>query len=199
MSQTHGNDDPLQAIKDIVGDSTLLIAIAGAIASIVTSMIPFSPVLGGILCGWLVQDDEQRGAVVGGLSGLIISLPFAVFILPVLGLGLLSGSGEGIFAMIFIAFLLVVALLYTAGISAVGGFIGVRLYQDRVADSRSDHQFSDAGSSTQTGDDSWNDDQGTVSDGSGSDVDTANRTGEDDESIEYGMDEDNFDHVADDE
>ncbi|NHN40253.1 DUF5518 domain-containing protein [Halorubellus sp. JP-L1] len=134
MSQSHRSDDPLQAIKDITGDSTLLIALAGAAVSILTSFVPFSPVLGGALAGWLVRDDPMQGAKVGGLSGLVISLPLGLIVIPFFGIAIFDGGASGI-AFLFIAmFVVFVGLLYTVGISALGGYLGVRFYQSRIVE-----------------------------------------------------------------
>jgi uncharacterized Tic20 family protein len=133
MSHSPQNDDPLQSVKDFTGDSTMIIALLGAFVSLITGFIPFSPLIGGGLAGWLVRDDETRAVKVAGLSGLILALPVAFIFVPVFGLALLGGPRVGIAFLLLTFFVVALALFYTAGISAIGGYIGVRLYQSRVA------------------------------------------------------------------
>lgn len=132
MSHSQGKEDPLQSVKDVVGDSAIAIALAGAVVSIATSYVPFSPLLGGLLVGWLVRDDKMRGAKLGGLSGLVLALPGTFIIVPFFGFALLDASVGGFFFLLLAMFFVGIVLVYTVGISAVGGYIGVSLYQDRV-------------------------------------------------------------------
>jgi len=171
MSHSHQSDDPIQAIKDVTGDNTLLIALAGAAVSILTSFVPFSPLIGGALAGWLVRDDPMRGAKIGGLSGLVVSLPLGFIFIPVFGLAIFD-AGTGGFAFLFLGmFLIFLGLVYTAGISALGGYLGVRFYQSRIVEgnghgragprthgAESTARGGHGGDATDAGDDEWGSD-----------------------------------------
>lgn len=97
---------------------TLIHAAIGAAVTVVVSFTVFSPILGGAVAGYL---EEHHGGRVGALSGLIAS----VFVLPfaLLFLFLLAG-GIGIAALVLLVIPLVV-VLYTVGLSALGGVVGV--------------------------------------------------------------------------
>jgi Fe2+ transport system protein B len=98
---------------------TLIHAAIGAAATVVFSFTVFSPILGGAVAGYL---EEHHGGRVGALSGLIAS----VFVLPfaLLFLFLLAGGVFGIAALVLLVIPLVV-VLYTVGLSALGGVVGV--------------------------------------------------------------------------
>ena len=109
---------------------TLINAIVGAVASIVLSFVPFSPVLGGALAGYFQGGDRNEGLTVGAIAGLIAAIPLTVAILafgsfftflPFLGAeGILVG-GIGLFVLIVgLAF----SLAYGVLLSAVGGLVG---------------------------------------------------------------------------
>lgn len=168
MSQSRESDDPLQDLKDIVGDSSIVIAIAGAIVSVLTGFIPFSPLFGGALAGWLVREDERRGAMVGGLSGLIISLPFGFFFIPIFGLVFFDVGFSGLLFVPILLFIAFIGLCYTVGISALGGYFGVRFYQRRVVEGTGTSEPTDA----------------TLNDDWGTDHETGARS--DDESSKHG-------------
>ena len=54
---------------------TLKHAAIGAVVSLVTFFLPFSPVIGGGVAGYLHGSDRTEGAKVGGLSGLLAAVP----------------------------------------------------------------------------------------------------------------------------
>lgn len=119
---------------------TLLDALVGAVTMVLLSPVPFSPVLGGAVAGYL---HRREGLRVGALAGVLAAVPVVVavtlvvaFFVPVVavpgdggvGLGPLAGVG----ALGFAALLLVT--LYTAGLGALGGYLGVLLFERRAAD-----------------------------------------------------------------
>jgi len=107
---------------------TLLNALIGGIASIVLSFVPFSPVLGGAVAGYLEGGDPGDGVRVGLYAGLVAVVPLAVFMFLLFAVfagfavGLESG-GLGVFAF-FLLFAIVATLAYTVGLSALGGWLG---------------------------------------------------------------------------
>lgn len=119
----------------VPGERTLLVdALVGAVATVVLSFVPFSPVLGGIVAGYLHRD---RGPRVGGLSGLFASVPLVVLIvlaLVVMGFGIVVPPGtDGTVVLVgFLLFVVLVALLVAAFnvvLGAVGGVLGVALVE----------------------------------------------------------------------
>ena len=114
--------------------STLVNAFLGAVVSVVLAFLPFSPVLGGGVAGYLERRDGVR---VGVISGVITALPLALLLVvavlfwsvfliapdPVVAGGLL-------FVTLVILVGVVVVALYTVALSAVGGYLGVYVYEE---------------------------------------------------------------------
>lgn len=115
-----------------MGESdTLLNAGIGAVVTIVTSFLPFSPVLGGAVAGYLQGGTRTEGAKVGGISGAISLLPMLFFGFIVMLFLFGAAPAEGGIAF---AFLLLVAgtaaVAYTVGLSALGGYVGVYVLEE---------------------------------------------------------------------
>ena len=107
---------------------TLLNALIGAVVSVVLAFLPFSPLLGGAVAGYLQRGSREDGLRVGAISGLITMIPLFLvaslfggfFFLPVFGVdpGAVFGLG---FLFLFVLLLFV---LYTVALAAVGGYLG---------------------------------------------------------------------------
>ena len=128
----------------MVRTRTIVNAGIGALVGVVLSFIPFSPLLGGAVAGFLEGPNERAGAVAGALSGAIAFLPFAgigFLLFGFLSLGLAGGVPvEGV-ALLSLLILGVgsVVLLYTVGLSLLGGYLGAflaREYPDRHRQTR---------------------------------------------------------------
>jgi len=115
----------------MVSDSTLH-ALIGAVVTVVFSFIPFSPVLGGGVAAYLNDADTSDGVRIGAVSGLIATVPlllFGLLVFAIFGLFTISGPGMngmalglgGLFVLLLVA---VVAVAYTVGLSALGGYLG---------------------------------------------------------------------------
>lgn len=118
-----------------VGDperSIWLNALVGGVVTVVTAFVPFSPVLGGGVAGYLQQGGDREGLRVGALAGLLAAVPLVAIvglIVLVVGVGI-AASGEVAGPVFVIGILLVVALFvvgYTVALSAVGGLVGAAL------------------------------------------------------------------------
>lgn len=115
---------------------TLVHAVIGAVVGIVLSFIPFSTIVGGAAAGFLEGPDGRDGAVVGALSGVIAFVPFAALAVVFLSfLGFAMGiAAAPLSGFVFAAFFLLVAgtfvLLYTVGLSALGGYLGAYLARE---------------------------------------------------------------------
>jgi hypothetical protein len=133
MSHSQRRDDPLQGVRDAVGTNTLVLAVVGALVAFLTAFVPGSPVVGGLLVGWLHRDDPRQGGKVGALAGLLFALPTVFLTSLVFGVFV----GASLFGAIPAAFGLAAFLLfalgtaYTVGLGAVGGYVGAILYQRR--------------------------------------------------------------------
>ncbi|WP_276259404.1 DUF5518 domain-containing protein [Haloglomus litoreum] len=107
-------------------------AIVGAVTSAVFGFVPFSPVLGGAVAGYLQRGDRDVGLRVGGLSGLLAALPVVVVLLFVF-VGLVAGAtGSEALPVVAVAaavtaVALLFALLFSVGLGAAGGLLAVEL------------------------------------------------------------------------
>jgi hypothetical protein len=110
-------------------DDTLLNAVIGAVVTVVTTFIPFSPVLGGAVAAYLQESGQSASVKVGAISGLVASIPFVLFVLflgslfPFLPAFGTPGAVAGLFG-IFLVFAILTGALYTIGLSALGGYLG---------------------------------------------------------------------------
>ena len=107
---------------------TLLNAVIGGIASIVLSFVPFSPVLGGAVAGYLQGGDRGEGVRVGAYAGVVAAIPLALLLflaVAVFGLFALGGRpGGGAILVVFFLFVAVVVAGIIVGLSALGGWLG---------------------------------------------------------------------------
>lgn len=116
---------------------TLINSVIGAVATTVLSgFVPFAPLFGGGIAGYLEGGERNDGLRVGAIAGVMALLPalvigglvFAFFLSVIVG-GAVAGesAGFGVFGALslfgfaaFGAFFLV----YSVGLSAVGGWLG---------------------------------------------------------------------------
>lgn len=97
----------------------------------VVSFVPFSPVLGGAVAGYLQGGTRNDGIRVGAFAGVVAAIPLfllvGVFFLitAVAAPAADPGTGLGVAALLlFVVGGLVVGGLYTVGLGALGGWIG---------------------------------------------------------------------------
>lgn len=125
------------------GDDFYLHAVLGAAITVVTSIVPFSPLLGGAVAGYLHDAGTSRGTRVGLVSGAIASIPLAgVFflLLSVMAFGSITTgevAGPAFVVMLIGAIFLFVAL-YTVGLSAAGGYLGASFAASSAASRAAD-------------------------------------------------------------
>ena len=118
-----------------VGDperSPWLNALIGAVVTVVTAFIPFSPALGGGVAGYLQQGDDREGLRVGALAGLLAAVPLLLvfgLVGGVLFLGVaITGEVAGpLFVVALLGVFALFVLAYTVVLSAVGGLAGAAL------------------------------------------------------------------------
>lgn len=117
---------------DVAGPDTTTNAIVGGVVTVVASAVPFSPVLGGAIAGYLEAADTNAGLRVGAYAGLVAVAPLVVLFalllvgLAVVGVELGLGAPLAIGAVGLFVGLLVTAV-YMVGLSALGGYLGVRI------------------------------------------------------------------------
>ncbi|WP_323676830.1 DUF5518 domain-containing protein [Halorubellus sp. PRR65] len=123
-------------------------ALLGAVVMVVFSWIPFAPVVGGALSGYLeaeardgTRSVSRRGVRVGALAGLLAAIP-ALLVIALVGsvftvgwVGLVASGGGGprvalglpVLAWVLVAVVVAVAVLYHVAFSALGGWLGAEL------------------------------------------------------------------------
>jgi hypothetical protein len=102
-------------------------AIVGAMVTIVASFVPFSPILGGAVSGYLDRGSDGSPVRAGGIAGLFATLPviivFAVITWSLLG----SATGLTTIVVASLVISLVISVVYMIGLSALGGYLGAEL------------------------------------------------------------------------
>lgn len=105
------------------GSSTAVNALIGGVVGIILSFVPLSTVLGGAIAGYLDGTTPEDGLKVGALAGLVMLVPFVAlagfFLLVFAPPG--APVGVGLFGL----FVLFFGMLYTVGLGALGGYLGV--------------------------------------------------------------------------
>jgi ABC-type spermidine/putrescine transport system permease subunit II len=114
-----------------MASNRLLNALIGAVVTVVTSVVPLSPVLGGAVAGYLQRGDNEEGATVGALSGVLVTVPLAVIGTLLVALFTIApqGGGLGLVAGVFLLSVFVVGL-YAVSLSVLGGVIGAYLARE---------------------------------------------------------------------
>lgn len=111
--------------------NTGLNALLGGVVTVGTALfVPFSPVLGGAVAGYLEGGDSDAGLKVGTLAGLVATVPLLFVVL--LGLAVLPVVGpDGAVGVLLVGLLLFVLIAaYTVGLSALGGVLGTYLERE---------------------------------------------------------------------
>ena len=119
---------------------TLLNAALGAVATaVLSSFVPFAPLFGGALAGYLeggTRNDGVRVGTISGVIGLVLSavlfgLFFLFFIVFLAGYG--GPRAFGAFGFLFFLVGLLFTAVYMVGLSAVGGWLGNYVKYDTEA------------------------------------------------------------------
>lgn len=119
------------------GENFYLHALLGAVVTFFTAIIPFSPVIGGAVAGYLHAEGTDRGIRIGAVSGLMASLPLvAIFVLmfTVMSIGsFVTGEVAGpVFVLVMVGIIFLLVALYTVGLSAAGGYLGASYAASRA-------------------------------------------------------------------
>ena len=112
-------------------ESRYVNALIGAVVTIVVSFVPFSPIVGGGVAGYLEKATPRDGAVTGAISGLMATVPVAlVFLFVVPFVGFFDIGAAVVTGFVFV-FVFAFVVLYTVGLSALGGFLGAYIAEDQ--------------------------------------------------------------------
>ena len=112
--------------------NTALNALVGGVVTAGTALfVPFSPVLGGAVAGFLEGGDSDAGLKVGTIAGLVATLPLLLVVLLGLAIVPVFGPPGGAVGVLLVGLLLFVLIAaYTVGFSALGGVIGAYLERE---------------------------------------------------------------------
>lgn len=129
------------------GDTWINALIGAVVTLVIGGFVPFAPVVGGALSGYLEGGTRDAGLRVGVYAGLIALLPFILLVvfassfLGLLGFGFgMMGGGPGMFGVgagigaVFILFVLLFGGIYVVGLSALGGWLGNYVKHDTDID-----------------------------------------------------------------
>lgn len=110
--------------------NTFFNALIGAVVSVVLGFIPFSPVLGGGIAGYLEGGDSGDGAKVGAISGVLAAIPLIAVVLLVSAIVIIAPEGGALGLSFLILVLVIGVVIYAAGLSVIGGVLGVYLKKE---------------------------------------------------------------------
>lgn len=110
--------------------NTLMNGVIGGVAVIVLSFVPFSPILGGGIAGYLERGTYRDGAKVGLIAGLVVFLPLAGLALLVVPLGGLFVGPETFVPLFFIFFGMFFFAAYFVGLTILGGVLGIYVREE---------------------------------------------------------------------
>ncbi|MCU4799649.1 DUF5518 domain-containing protein [Halobacteria archaeon HArc-gm2] len=109
-------------------DSALVAVGVGAAITVAFSFVPFSSVLGGIAAASRRNDGYLWGLGIGTAAGVAAALPLGILFAAAFAVVAFLGFGVPPSSPAYDLYLTIVALLfllYTVGLSALGGVVGV--------------------------------------------------------------------------
>lgn len=116
-----------QSGEDI--DSYWAFAVLGGVSTALLSFVPLSPILGGMISGYLEWFESDRTVSVGAMAGFLPTLPIIALVIAGSG-GLVAGMmavDEGAIGWFFVAVAVLVIFfvaVFGAGLGALGGYLG---------------------------------------------------------------------------
>lgn len=118
-------------------DSALVAVAVGATITVALSFVPFSSVLGGVAAASRREGGYGWGLGVGTAAGVAAALPLGILFAAAFALVAFLGLGVPPSAPAYDLYLAIVALLfllYTVGLSALGGVVGVWIRENTTWD-----------------------------------------------------------------
>ncbi|GAB7121090.1 hypothetical protein JCM9743_35600 [Natrinema sp. JCM 9743] len=100
----------------------------GAVAGVILSFVPLSTLLGGAITAYLEGGTPNDGIRVGAIAGVImlVLMVFMGMFIMMFFLGFEVGGAPRMLTFMLLS-MLVFGSLYTVGLSAVGGYLGIYL------------------------------------------------------------------------
>lgn len=105
--------------------NTVLNALIGAVVSVLLGFIPFSPVLGGGVAGYLEGEESRDGAKVGLIAGIFAAIPLVLLVIIGVAVVAFAPQGSAFGFAVLIGIIVVGVSFYTVVLSTVGGVLGV--------------------------------------------------------------------------
>jgi len=112
---------PASDSTGIGSSNTVINGLLGGVAGVVLAFLPFSPLLGGAVAGYLDAGGPDGGLRAGLIAGLVMLVPFVLgiaFVLFMIGFG--GPAGFGVLAIL----VLLLGAAYTVGLGVLGGYVG---------------------------------------------------------------------------
>lgn len=108
-----------------------ILGIVGALVGSVLSFIPLSPAFGGATAAYLDPNHDANGLGTGALAGLFAFLPvLAISVFAAVGAFVGAPADATVAVVAVLGIVVVIAALYYVGVSAVGGYIGMKFRDD---------------------------------------------------------------------
>lgn len=108
----------------------VLVAFCGAVTTVFFWYIPLAPIAGGAIAGYFHQGTEREARFVGAIAGLLVPVVVVLVAAPVVLLGGGSIFGQWPFSPAVMVLVMVGSVVYSAGVSAIGGHIGGTVMQE---------------------------------------------------------------------
>jgi len=106
----------------LVIDDRYVLAVVGAVVSAVASFVPFSPVVGGAVAGYVQRSGN--GLRIGALAGAALAAPYALLLVFLAGGAFAVNAGT--IGLLIVA-MLALSTAITVVLSAIGGYAGTAL------------------------------------------------------------------------
>lgn len=108
----------------LVIDDRLVLAVVGAVVSAVTSFVPFSPLVGGGVAGYVRRGTSGDALRIGALAGLALAAPYALLLVFLAGGAF---AANAVTLGLLIVAMLAVSSAITVVLSAIGGYAGAAI------------------------------------------------------------------------
>lgn len=116
---------------ELTGNATSM-AILGALVTVGASFVPFSPVVGGAVAGYLRSSTAASAVRTGALAGVLATVPVLAVYAAITWR--LLGTATGLTGLVAVVFgvTLLVAVAYMTVLSALGAHLGDTVAADRT-------------------------------------------------------------------
>ncbi|GAA0679880.1 DUF5518 domain-containing protein [Natronoarchaeum mannanilyticum] len=105
----------------LVIDDRIVLAVVGAVVSAVTSFVPFSPLVGGGVAGYVRRGSSGDALRIGALAGIALAAPYALLLVFLAGGAF---AANAVTLGLLIVAMLAISSAITVVLSAIGGYAG---------------------------------------------------------------------------